>query len=176
MELCLSCAKPLICGILVYLISWWHHQMETSSGLLALCAGNSLVTDEFPAQSPVTQSYEVFFDLCLNKWLSKQSWGWWFEMLSHTLWHRRNVSMYQDIGHTADINTWHPGRIYLNVLHIPFLKYFCQMGMSEFDSNHTLVSSYWHNKYCVNISLGNGLVQSRQTVITDGLVVSYKMV
>ena len=33
-------------------------------------------TGEFPAQRPVTPSFDVFFDLCLNKRLSKQSWGW----------------------------------------------------------------------------------------------------
>ena len=60
-------------------ISWWRHQMETFSALLAICAGNSPVTDEFPAQRPVTRSFDVFFDLHPNKWLSKQSWGWWFE-------------------------------------------------------------------------------------------------
>ena len=47
--------------------------METFSALLAICAGNSLVTGEFPAQRPVTQSFDVFFDLRLNKRLSKQS-------------------------------------------------------------------------------------------------------
>ena len=36
----------------------------------------------FPAQRPVTRSFDVFFDLRLNKRLSKQSWGWWFETLS----------------------------------------------------------------------------------------------
>ena len=45
---------------------------------------------EFPAQSPVTRSFDVFFDLCLNKRLSKQSWGWWFETLSRRLWRHRN--------------------------------------------------------------------------------------
>ena len=49
-----------------------------------------MVPGEFPAQRPVTQSFDVFVDLCLNKRLSKQSWGWWFEMLSHPLWRRRN--------------------------------------------------------------------------------------
>ena len=39
---------------------------------LALCAGNSPVTGEFPAQWPVTRSFDVFFDLRLNKRLSKQ--------------------------------------------------------------------------------------------------------
>ena len=49
------------------------HQMESFSVLLALCAGNSPVTGEFPAQWPVTRSFSIFFDLCLNKQLSKQS-------------------------------------------------------------------------------------------------------
>ena len=54
--------------------SWWRHQMETFSALLVLCAGNSLVTGEFPSQRP--RSFDVFFHLCLNKRLSKQSRGW----------------------------------------------------------------------------------------------------
>ena len=47
---------------------------------------NSQVTGEFPAQKPVTWSFDVFFDLRLNKRLSKQSWGWWFETPSRSLW------------------------------------------------------------------------------------------
>ena len=31
--------------------AWWRHQIETFSALLAICAGNSQVTGEFPAQS-----------------------------------------------------------------------------------------------------------------------------
>ena len=54
-------------------------QMETFSALLAICAGNSPVTGEFPAQWPVTRSFDVFVDLRLNTRLSKQSWGWSFE-------------------------------------------------------------------------------------------------
>ena len=72
-------------------LSWWRHQMETSSALLAICAGNSPVPGEFPAQRPVTRSFDVFFDLRLNKRLSKQSWGWWFETLSRPWWYHRNV-------------------------------------------------------------------------------------
>ena len=56
-------------------LTWWHHQMETFSALLALCVGNSPVTGEFPSQRPVTRSFDVFFDLRLNKRLSKQPWG-----------------------------------------------------------------------------------------------------
>ena len=65
--------------------------METFSALLAICAGNSLVTGEFPTQRPVTQSFDVFFDLRLNKRLSKQSWCWWFEKPSRPLWRHCNV-------------------------------------------------------------------------------------
>ena len=70
--------------------SWWRHQMETFSALLAICAGNSPVSGEFPAQRPVTRSFDVSFDLCLDKRLSKQSWGWWFETLSRSLCRHRN--------------------------------------------------------------------------------------
>ena len=41
--------------------------METFSALLAICEGNSPVAGEFPTQKPVTQSFDVFFDLRLNK-------------------------------------------------------------------------------------------------------------
>ena len=48
--------------------TWWRHQMETFSALLAICAGNSPVP----------------------KWLSEQSWGGWFETSSRPLWRHRN--------------------------------------------------------------------------------------
>ena len=64
--------------------------METVSALLAICAGNSLVPGEFPAQRPVARSFDVFFVLRLNKRLSKQSWGWWFRTLSCPLWRHCN--------------------------------------------------------------------------------------
>ena len=70
--------------------TWWRHQMETFSALLAICAGNSPVPGEFPTQRPATRSFDVFFDVRPNKQLSKQSWGWWFETLSPSLWRHRN--------------------------------------------------------------------------------------
>ena len=63
---------------------------STFSALLAICAGNSPVTGELPAQRPATRSFDVFFDLRLNKSLSKQPWGWWFETPSRPLWRHRN--------------------------------------------------------------------------------------
>ena len=47
--------------------------METFSVLLAICARNSPVSGEFPAQRPVTRSFDIFFDLRLNRRLSKQT-------------------------------------------------------------------------------------------------------
>ena len=69
------------------------HQMETYSVLLAICAGNSPVPSEFPTQRPVTQSFDVFFDLRPNKRLCKQWWGWWFETPSCPFWRRRNAHL-----------------------------------------------------------------------------------
>ena len=72
--------------VIILLNTWWCHQMETFSTLLALCVGNSPITGEFPSQRPVTWSFDVFFALRLNKQLSKETWGWWFEMPSYPLW------------------------------------------------------------------------------------------
>ena len=65
--------------------------METFSALLQLYAGNSPVTGEFPSQRPVMRIFDVFYDLRLNKRLSKQSWGWWFETSSRSLLRHCNV-------------------------------------------------------------------------------------
>ena len=70
--------------------SWWRHQMETFSALLPISSGNSPVPGEFPAQRPVTRSFDVFFDLHPNKRLSKQLWGW-FETSSRLLWRHCNI-------------------------------------------------------------------------------------
>ena len=77
--------------------AWWRHQMETFSTLLAVCVGNSPILGEFPAQRPVTRSFDVFFDLRLNKRLSKQSRGWWFETLSCPLWRHSNGQRDSDL-------------------------------------------------------------------------------
>ena len=39
---------------------WWRHEMESFTALLALCAGISPVTVEFPSQRPVTRSFDAF--------------------------------------------------------------------------------------------------------------------
>ena len=57
-------------------VTRWRHQMETFSALLAICAGNSPVTGEFPAQRSVTRSFDVFFTCAwTNGWINNQDAG-----------------------------------------------------------------------------------------------------
>ena len=77
------------------LYSWWRHQMATVSASLALCVRNSQVIGEFPAQRPMTRSFDVFFDLRLNKRLSKQSWRWRYATPSRSFWRHSNVVLRQ---------------------------------------------------------------------------------
>ena len=71
-----------------------HDMMTSSNGNIfrvtgPLC-GQFAGPGEFPAQRPVTRSFDVFFDLRPNKRLSKQPRGWWFETLSWSLWRQWN--------------------------------------------------------------------------------------
>ena len=90
------------------MFSCWRHQMKTFSALLAHCAGNSQITGEFIAQRPVMRSFAVFFNLHLNKRLSEQPWGRWFEMPSRTLWRYGNVTchywLFCDIGLSSTVS------------------------------------------------------------------------
>ena len=54
----------------------------------------SSVASEFRSQRPVTRSFDVFFDLHLNKRLSKQSIPRWFEMPSRSLWRHCNEGLH----------------------------------------------------------------------------------
>ena len=74
-----------------------NNMMTSSNGNIfrvtgPLC-GEFTGPGEFPTQRPVTRSFDVYFDLRLNKRLSKQSWGWWFETLLCSLWRHRNENV-----------------------------------------------------------------------------------
>ena len=97
--------------------TWWRHPMETFSALLVIYAGNSPVTGEFPSQMPVTRSFDVFFDIRLNKRLSKQSWGWWFERPSCPLWRHCNANISMGIAQKSYLND-----IYMSYYAIPGKK------------------------------------------------------
>ena len=79
-------------------IPLWHYfMMMSSNGNIFRVTGHLCreFTGRrwiFPAQRPVTQSDQVFFDLRLNKPLNKQSCGWWFETPSRSSWRHCNVT------------------------------------------------------------------------------------
>ena len=60
-----------------------YRMMTSSNGnisaLLAICAGNSLVIGEFPAQRPVMRSFDVFYVFCawINSWVNNREAGDW---------------------------------------------------------------------------------------------------
>ena len=70
------------------------HMMTSSNGNIFRITGP--LCGEFTGhrwilpQRPVTWSFDVFFDLPLNKRLSKQSRRWWFETPSWSLWRHCN--------------------------------------------------------------------------------------
>ena len=71
--------------------SGWRHQMEKKFRVTGHLCGEFTDHRWIPAQKPVTRSFDVFFGLRLNKRLSKQSLGWWFETPSRPLWRYCNV-------------------------------------------------------------------------------------
>ena len=65
---------------------------EKNFRVTGLCGGNPPVTGGFPSQRPVTQSFDVFFDVHLNKQLNKPSRCWWFATPWRSLW--RHMDLY----------------------------------------------------------------------------------
>ena len=113
--------------------TWWRHQMETFYASLALCEGNPPVTGGFPAQRPMTSSDDVFFDLCLNKRLNKQSRSWWFEMPSHSLWRHYNVFS-QKLWGVLFVNS----RSDLYFAHVTVMLYLIEYCIRPFYNSKTL--------------------------------------
>ena len=93
---------------------WWHHQMEIFSTLLALCAGNSLVTGEFPAQRPVTRSFDVFL-ICAwtDGWVNNQTTG---DLIHHRVHYDFTIMLSVQPSDDADY------KVGLNKILIPILS------------------------------------------------------
>ena len=91
--------------------------MKTSSNgnifrITGLLCEEFTVTGEFPSQRPVKRSFEVFFDLRLNKRFSKHSWGWWFETPSRSLWRHCGgvilvICIFQSLGTNLECVIFH---------------------------------------------------------------------
>ena len=91
-------SQALICDVSATLFWVAEHIMMTSSNGNIFRATGPLCGEftgpgEFPTQRPVTRSFDIFSGLRLNKQLSKQPWGWWFETPSWSLWRHCNVSV-----------------------------------------------------------------------------------
>ena len=142
--------------------------METFSALLALCAGNSPVTIEFPSQKPVTRSFGIFFHLHLNKRLSKHSRRWWFATPSCSLWRHcsaprklgqhhgcwcTDASVHQtfssyDIGHGKKTGPSLPWCLILDYLYYlssqgDHPKYFLKLLFSTFSATNISSNMIW---------------------------------
>ena len=72
--------KPLEAPASADVIKWKHFR------IIGPLWGNSQIISGFPSQRPVVRSFDVFFDLRLNKRLSKQSRPRWFKTSSCSLW------------------------------------------------------------------------------------------
>ena len=70
--------------------AWIPADMETFSALLALCAMNSKRNSPHKGQWRGALMFSLI--RVLNKRLCKQSWGWWFETPSRSLWRHCNDS------------------------------------------------------------------------------------
>ena len=114
---------------------WWRHRMETFSVLLAFCAGNSPVAGKVPSHRPVARSFEVFFNLRLNKRLSKQRWGWWFETPSRSLWRHRN-DIKTDFAQYVTAILWLYNYTAIKFYIIPYWSGYCYIGsLLKFQGN-----------------------------------------
>ena len=69
--------------IILRVIAWWRHQMENSPRYWPFVKG--IHRSPFPSQRPMTRTFNVVFDMQLNKRLSKQSRRRWFETPSPSL-------------------------------------------------------------------------------------------
>ena len=78
--------------------------MTSSNGNIFRVTGH--LCGEFTGHRWMTRSFDVFFDLRLNKRLNKQSWGCWFETPSPPLWRHCNVLFFswKCISTTCDIS------------------------------------------------------------------------
>ena len=95
---------------------WIWIVMDLWPTLLCFSPGNS--------QRPVTGSFDVFFNLRLNKRLSKQWWGWWFETPSRPLW--RQCNGHPDILHPLEQHCHHKGCVWMDkqYLYVSHLGYY----------------------------------------------------
>ena len=75
----------MIWKVWVLILTWWRHQMPH----FPRCWPFVRWIHRSPVNTPHKGQWRgalIFSLICLNKRLSKQSWGWWFKKLSCPLW------------------------------------------------------------------------------------------
>ena len=146
--------------------------MTSSNGnifrVTGLLCGEFTGPGEFPTQRPVTRSFDVLFDLRLNKRLSKEPWGWWFETPSWSLWRQRNDSPpFLNPGVAHVVNTPRPGKT-AAIFKTTFSNAFSWMKMYEFRLRFhwSLFLRVQLNKQYPSIGSDSGLAPiRRQTIV-----------
>ena len=112
--ICHKISPRLCCALL-----WLYHRFKQihasylSAAFIMMTPSNGIIfrvtgplCGEFtgPRWSPLTKASdaELWCFLCLNKRLSKQSWGWWFETPPHPLRRHNNVLASLTLGQLCD--------------------------------------------------------------------------
>ena len=162
-----SCFTILCSGLDIYVPIY-----PFPSGLLHC---HRSVTGEFPPQMPVMWSFDIFFDLRLNKRLSEQPWGRWFQTPSHSLWRHCNVITVSPLpyGHRKrnTILTKSPSQAAPGVVNLTTSRTDCD---DFFSPKMTLFPYQWCYPYtCATqwyVKVMNPLVPSRHWVSISQLV------
>ena len=96
-------------GLNCFSIPTFITMMTSSNGnifrVIGLCEGNPPVNGGFPSQRPVTRSFDIFFDLCLNKRSSKQSKRGIYETSSRSLWRHCNTKNEHNVHNVTQSHT-----------------------------------------------------------------------
>ena len=126
--------------------------MTSSNGNIFRVTGHLCreVPGEFPTQRPVTRSFDVYFDLRLNKRLSKQSWGWWFETPSLPLCRHSNVHLVVGSHHALSMYSGH----HTTSTSSREKTFYCKDDdITEYEMTDTKISSIACIDYTVNFGL-----------------------
>ena len=128
----------------IYMMTSWNGNIFRVTG--PLCG-------EFTVHRPIpltkashAWSFDVFFDLCLNKRLSKQSRGWWFETPSGSLWRHCNALAIGCIRYIP----WNSPMLCLVLDVPPNLVYLCDTRIHSFFMIASLAIEQWYECSCGN--------------------------
>ena len=116
-QICLfNMSECLDCWLFGLYDPWWRHQMETFSLVTGPLCREFTGHRWIPPHRPVTRSFDFSLICSLNKRLSKQSWGWWFETSTRLLWCHWNA---RSVSRVFDKRTlWRCGKMLVNQTYV----------------------------------------------------------